>query len=184
MKRPRIELNPVKSRRDGGMTLVEIIISLGIMAIALVGLVSVIVHTSRHNAMMRENLIAMRAAEQQLELMQNTPFDNIYTTFSGSGRFFAVTGLRAMPATPQVGEIKFPGFQLNQLREDMSGALMSPTNTPLPNIDMNANGNPNESTNFAIGPVSYGVLPLMIELRWQGIQGDRTLAYRHMILKK
>lgn len=72
-----------KKRRSRGMTLVEVVIALAILAMAFFGMVSVITYTSRMNASTRERMIAMRAAERKIEqMLACTNFDDIFNTFS------------------------------------------------------------------------------------------------------
>jgi type II secretory pathway pseudopilin PulG len=168
----------MRSRGRSGVSLLEIIVALGVLAIGMVGLVSVIVHTSRHNATMRENLIAMRGAEKQIEVLQNTSFDQIFTTYSAAGNStFDVTGLKPVPPATRVGTILFPGGA--QLLETATGALMGTAAT----LDLNGNGSI-DTADLSPAPVTYTLLPVSIELKWKGVQGDRHLTYRHIILKK
>lgn len=174
----------MKSRRDRGMTLLEIVVAIGILAIGLVGLVSVIVHTTRHNATMRENLIAMRAAEKQIEEMQNTSFDLVFSTFNAPAKkTFDVTGLKSPIPSTKVGSIKFPtDAGGTQLLETATGAVMGGGS----NLDLNGNGSIDAGNiaNLAGTPATYGVLPVEIELQWRGVQGKRLMSYRHIILRK
>ena len=57
--------------KQAGFTLVEVVIALGIMAIAFFGMISVITYTSRTNAQVRERMVATRAAEKKIEQMLN-----------------------------------------------------------------------------------------------------------------
>ncbi len=164
--------------RVSGVTLLEIVIALGVLAIGMIGLVSVIVHTSRHNATMRENLVAMRGAEKQIEVLQNTPFDQVFSTYTATGNStFDVSGLKPVPPATRVGTILFPGGA--QLLETQTGSLLG-TGT---NVDLNGNGSI-DSTDLSPAPVTYSILPVSIELKWRGVQGERQMTYRHIILKK
>jgi prepilin-type N-terminal cleavage/methylation domain-containing protein len=72
-------------RRTSGFTLVEVVISLAILAIAFFGLISVITYTTRMNMSTKERMLAMRAAEKKIEQMLSAgDFDSIYTTFGGA----------------------------------------------------------------------------------------------------
>jgi len=72
-------------RRNSGFTLVEVVISLAILAIAFFGLISVITYTTRMNMSTKERMLAMRAAEKKIEqMLSSSDFDSIYTTFGGS----------------------------------------------------------------------------------------------------
>jgi prepilin-type N-terminal cleavage/methylation domain-containing protein len=57
--------------KQTGFTLVEVVISLAVLAIAFFGMISVITYTSRTNAQVRERMYATRAAEKKIEQMIN-----------------------------------------------------------------------------------------------------------------
>lgn len=75
--------------KQAGFTLVEVVISLAILAIAFFGMISVIAYTSRANAITKERLIAMRAAEKKIEQMMNcgsfNELDYFRTQVEGKG---------------------------------------------------------------------------------------------------
>jgi type II secretory pathway pseudopilin PulG len=184
-------------RRKGtaGVTLVELMIALGVIAVALMGLVSVILHTTKSNAVMRENLVAMRAAEQKIEEMRAVDFYSIftdYTTVSGGADLrtptFQVTGLLPVPGATVVGKIIFPSDAYpnpggTQLLENMTSELMGVPQ----DMDLNGSSVIESGVNLATigGPLgAYDMLPVMIQLDWQSIHGRRSLQYRHVILNK
>lgn len=183
----------MKRHSRAGLALVEVLFALGILALAMMGLVSVILHTSRHNSVMRENLVAMRAAERQIEVMQNMTFADIFGFYTQitptNNTVFDVPGL--VPPTPggKVGSVKFPtNAGGNLLQESATGALMG-VGSAVPNMDLNGNGassdtvDPSDKT--ATNPANaYDLLPVLIELDWQGVQGPRKLQYRHVFLRR
>ena len=85
-----------RGRSRAGISLLEVTIALGVLVLALIGLMSVFTHTTRHNATNRENRAARLAAEQKIEELMNTPFDQIFDIFKTGGSIgpeFDVTGL-------------------------------------------------------------------------------------------
>ncbi len=167
---------PRRVRHEKGFTLVEIVVALGILVVAIIGLVSVIAHTTRHNAVNRENQTAMRAAEKKIEEMVNSSFATVFTTFSATGAAtFDVPPLLAPTSGTKVGTIRFPGAG-GALLELGSGAFMGMA----ADLDLDGNGA------VTSGDVSttYQILPLEIEMTWKGIHGERTLRYRHMLFQK
>jgi len=184
----------MKAKGEAGLTLIEIVFAIALMAIAMVGLVSVIIHTTRHNAVMRENMIAMRAAERQLEVLQSTTFDTIFTQFgTAPANTFLVDGLVPVAANARVGAIWFPTENVASRPPGTFQApggvqLLETAARTLIGMDVDMNGNGSIDTTNILGQASpwntYGVLPVSIELNWRGIQGTRQLVYRHVILKK
>lgn len=82
-------------RRRAGMTLVEVIFAIGILGVAVIGILATMLLTIRHREAARETEIASNAAEERLETVRGTIFADIQTTFGSS--FFGVTGLNAHP---------------------------------------------------------------------------------------
>jgi type II secretion system protein I len=78
----------MRSSRSG-FSLVEVVIAMAVLAIAFFGMISVITYSSRTNALTRERMIAMRAAEKKIEQMLNTggwnELDNFRTQSEGLG---------------------------------------------------------------------------------------------------
>ena len=170
--------------RQAGFTLIEIIIAVSILIVALVGLLSAILHITRLNAVNREKLAVMRGAEKMLETMRNTAFEQIFTAynapaaddpFAGApGADFDVDDLQVLPGDPdgKCGKIVFPtdgtGAQLDETTADAD--LMLPR-------DLDGDG--------VIGIAGdYRLLPVTIQIDWQSITGPRTWTYRTLLLDK
>ncbi len=168
--------------RAGGFTLIEVVISMTVLVLALMGMVSVIVHTTRHNAVNRENQAAMRAAEKKIEEMVNRPFDTVLAAFSSTaggnpGPDFDVPSLISSGAPAKVGKVRFPVNGAGQLVEVGTGAFLG-----MPaDLDLDGNGIAGESTSVS---ATYQILPLEIQMNWKGVHGVRTLTYRHILFKK
>jgi len=178
----------VRGRR--GFTLLEVMIALTVVTASMVGLFSTILHLSRMNATNAENLAAMRGAEKMIETMKNTEFGRIFATYNASaaddpppgpgtapGPNFDVEGLVPRSDDPdgKCGKILFPtGSGSSQLREDtVDRDLMMPR-------DLNGNG----KIDGADVAATYTLLPVTIQIDWQGIQGHRSWIYRTILLKK
>lgn len=179
-----------RSTSRNGFTILEIMFAVSVLAVGLVGLLSVILHLGRLNAINRENLAAMRAAEKMVETLRNTEFDQVFPSYNGlpaddpapgpgtaPGPHFDVPGLvpQAGDADRKCGRILFPA--------DATGAgLLETTSDPelmMPR-DLNENG--------VVEPVpilsDFKLLPVTVRIEWQGISGPRTLVYRALLLKK
>jgi prepilin-type N-terminal cleavage/methylation domain-containing protein len=200
------------NRRVSGFTLVEIIISLAILAIAFFGLISVITYTSRMNAATRERMLAMRAAEKKIEQMLGAgTFDDIYNLYSqqteGLG-WEKVEGLvpvvpSPLPLPPGVlgpaypspdGPVLFVRFPLNAggtgFTEVGTGTFTDNKDSLGNLVDMDLDRN-NSNADGNIPIASCRILPVRIEVYWRGIvgpgggnKGNTYLIYRYTFLRK
>ncbi len=69
-------------RSRGGFTLVELMISMAVIAIAILGVISVVMHTVRSKEKMRELDLAKQAAATRLEELRSVDFDTLSNTAS------------------------------------------------------------------------------------------------------
>ncbi len=189
-------------RRDRGITLLEILIALGVIAVALVGLLSVIFYVTRLNQGNRENMIALRAAERIIETMHSTGFTDIFRFYNGNptddvpdfpvggapGERFEVEmlpgdgvappvpTLRALPPNPTCGRVFFPGNGSNLFENTPEAAF------PDAGMPRDLDGNGSIDTDPVDG--TYILLPVRVEVSWQGLQGPRTLVYHHLFVRR
>lgn len=72
--------------KSRGVTLIEIVVAMAVLAIAFVGLIAAIVHSSRANATNLDTTRAMRAAEQAIETMEGsvTQFSGIFPSYNSN----------------------------------------------------------------------------------------------------
>jgi Tfp pilus assembly protein PilV len=169
-----------KPRANGGFTLLEIMISLMILVLCIIGLLSVIAHTTRQNQVDRENLIALKAAESKIEEMRQFKVEEIYSRYNANAGDDALyAGLHPGPtfrfsvsATDDgQGTLSFPGDGTNLIEDPLDPDPIA--------RDLNLNGIPGD-----LATANYVVLPVTVSLTWNGIRGPRTLTYRTMTLKK
>jgi type II secretory pathway pseudopilin PulG len=176
--------------------LIEVMIALGVVVVVLIGLISAISFATRHNAINRENLAAMRAAEQQLEQIRSRPFQQIFSLYDPAvslgepGPNFPVQGLRPPAGRAAVGRVIFPGNPPGgppaPLREGPTGdpdfdrflRLDLPGN--LTNHDLDMDGALDEPDVSG----TYQLLPVCLELSWIGISGPRTVRYYHLLRQR
>ncbi len=77
-------MQPARGRgRSDGALLIELVITLLMFTVGVFGLASAMVSAQRSQDWSRERLLASRALASQLELIGETPFDNIKATFDG-----------------------------------------------------------------------------------------------------
>lgn len=82
----------MRKLRTRGISIVEVMASVGILAIALVGVLAAVSSTMRMNEDSHDRVIAIEAARQKMEEIQAREFGYV-RTYNGVG--FAVTGLTA-----------------------------------------------------------------------------------------
>ena len=200
------------NRRVSGFTLVEIVISLAILAIAFFGLISVITYTSRMNAATRERMLAMRAAEKKIEQMLGAgTFDDIYALYSqqteGLG-WEKVEGLAPVLPSPlglppgvigppypsPDGPVLFVRFPLNALGTgftEVGTGQFTDNKDSLGNVvDLDLDRN-NSTTDENVSIAQCKILPVRVEVYWKGVvgpsrgnQGNTYLIYRYTFLRR
>jgi len=72
-----------RRRSPRGMTLVEIIIALAVIAVAILGAVSLVSFSMGQDHEAKERMQAMDAAKSVMERIQEASYDNIFTNFNG-----------------------------------------------------------------------------------------------------
>jgi type II secretory pathway pseudopilin PulG len=161
-------------RGDRGLTLLEIIIAMGILVVAIIGIMSALVSAIRVDEATAEQIRALNACKSTIEQMKTVPFAEAWARFNAvagddpggagtaPGANFAVAGLR--PRTGDAdglpGQIIFPEIG-NVLCETVIDARLG-----MPR-DLNGNGNAldvNVST-------TYRLLPVRVVVDWQGSKG-------------
>jgi len=175
-------------RRTSGVSLIELIIAIGIMSVALFGLISVITFTTRSNMATRENMLAMRGCEKKIEEMMSTVFSSIFSKYkvgsSPAEDTFDIPGLIPLPGNTKVGTVKFAvrSGSPDVLLETVTGTLMEnldATGAPV-DLDLDGNGTIDTSDKSAV----YKILPVVIEVKWLGVLGNRQMTYKHIFLQK
>lgn len=95
-------------RGDAGLTLIEVIVSSAVLAIALVGLISGLLSSMRLRELNNEKALARNAAEQTLSAIRGMPsIVDAYARFGGGGpeETFDVYGLAEPAAGTPVGRV-------------------------------------------------------------------------------
>jgi len=65
------------ARREGGMTLIEVLISISLLAVGVAGMIAIQVLAMRDEAIAREDIDASRIVHDVLEQIQRMPFDSV-----------------------------------------------------------------------------------------------------------
>jgi len=176
-------------RNSAGFSLVEVVIAMAILAIALFGMISVITYSSRNNAVAKERVLAIRAAEKQIEIMRSLIPTGLSTIFRTYPTTFVVyqdndaanpSLVPALLPTP-AGKITYPVDSANALREDLTGAILGrfdSAGNPI-NIDMDQN-HAIESTDKSTS-VSLAALPVKVTVAWKGVSGPGQVVLTYIL---
>lgn len=171
-----------------GFTLVEVAISLAVIAIALLGMISAIVAAQKTNEASRELTVAMNAAREKVEEMRSYPLSEVYARYNADpndnpatgespGPTFPVSGL-VPPSNTLNGKIVFP--------EDSSGSgstsLREYVDDPRLGMPRDLNGDGIVDTGNHSS--DYVILPMRIVIEWRGIYGAQRFEMNTCLYEK
>jgi len=167
-----------------GFTFLELIVVFGLLATALSSVAGMLMTSNRQRTINRETLVAVDAARTVLETLRDEPFAQIFARYnsdllddpdgagSAPGERFAVAGLRGLAPGQPVGRIVFPsGDAASELREDSADAALG-----LPR-DLNGDSLIDGANHAG----DYVLLPVRIEIEWQGTFGPRRTVAATML---
>lgn len=171
---PRALLRTLPRRSRAGMTLLDVLMAISVLAVA-VGLTSVTISSSaRYAKGARETVVAYEAAESMMAELESRDFATVFADFNGTtaddgadspGQHFVVDGLDARPEDVDgfAGRVLFPTTAMAPavLRENLDDPLFG-----LP-ADLDADGAIDGTDKAA----TYRILPVRIEVEWLGQQG-------------
>lgn len=172
------DLTSVRRVAKSGMTMVELMISIVILTLCCTMLASTLSATGVHRATNYEEGLAVEAARGVVEDMHNWTFGAIYATYNDDptddpdgegtapGKHFDVVGLR-----PTDGDLD--GFVGEIILPVDSGPLYE--NTVNPDLGMPRDLNGDVLIDAGDHTDDHIILPVCIEIRWQGKGGDRTM---------
>lgn len=154
-----------------GVTLLELIIAMAVLAIALLALVSSITSSAKVQQNTRDKTLAYNAAREVIEQMRAYPIDEIWRRYnsatgdnvgtgSNPGNTFTVARLNAPPSGVPVGQVFFPekGGALNETYVDPSMGMPKDLNRNGDALDTNVND-------------TYRILPVKVVVTWMAIGG-------------
>jgi type II secretory pathway pseudopilin PulG len=164
-------------RRSAGLTLIEILLSLTVFAIALGAVVSGLASVRSLDRAKRERQIATEAAISKLEELRATPFDEVFARFNAPvgddpgagvspGDGFAVADLQ-----PQVGDVdglpgavQFPGDNTLLIENGADAAFGMPRDLDL---DGALDGLDHSGDHL--------LLPVRVVVQWTGRAGNQQV---------
>lgn len=172
-------------RARAGLTLIELMVSMSISLIAMAMFSSALIATSRMGAEKRLTTIAANAARNAIESMRAQAHAERFARFNADasddpdgagtapGCHFAVDGLSARPDDGDgfVGQIVMPTIG-RELREDAVDERLG-----LPR-DLDGDTLVDKLDHAA----DYVILPVMVQVEWQGVSGPRRLEMHSMLV--
>ena len=149
--------------------MVDLVLALTILVVAVGGLASTIVSTARLARTNEETADAYAALRQVAEEMQAVQFDQIFTAYTNVPDFAAgALAVQEGDADGFVGSVSFPTQTVGgvlQLREDVIDADLG-----MPR-DLNGDGAIDDQDHSG----DYAILPVSLQVQWEGANGPRTL---------
>jgi hypothetical protein len=166
------------------MTLIELVLVLGILALAFGMLSSTLMANSRQRSVNRESAAAAEAARGVFEDMMNVDFEDVFATYNADpaddpggagtapGDRFDVIGLSALEASPDgmEGQVVLPALTFLpdewELREDFVDE----------DLGMPRDLNGDSIIDDLDHADDYLILPVRVELEWMGRFGPRRMS--------
>lgn len=173
-----------RARRERGLSLIEIMLSITFFIVAALGSMTVMLSSMRLDATNRETALARQAARRMMERIKGTTFREIFATYnananddplgtgSAPGATFAVRGVNPQAGLGAVGDIVFP---------TTGGVLCE--NVTLAALGMPRDLNGDNVIDGATRADDYYVLPVMVRVRWRGGSGDCTFVLATVIVE-
>lgn len=175
-RREVLSLRPLHRSRQGGFTLIELIIALGVMLTAFMIFSSTVAGVTEQRVVNWENGIAANAAQTAIERMHNEDFHEVFALFNDDpsddpggpgtapGHRFAVDELPALDTAADglVGEIYFPAAWIGPDKGEVQVPLPIDAPDPAPLSGRGAAaGNDKEALNGDGGAPESGAPPTL-----------------------
>lgn len=175
---------PSKRMRRSGFTILEVLISLIILAVAIAALIVSIASTHELSDVNQEYSNAYSATRAKVEELREHGFSTIYADYKAGGSVgntWTFAGLPAIPGVP-MGQVFFPeaapvGGGTVSLRETVVDAEMG---MPTGGRDLNGDEVIDENDRAA----DYTLLPVKLTVRWMGCHGESSLTVSTWIVEK
>jgi prepilin-type N-terminal cleavage/methylation domain-containing protein len=178
-RRPRL------ARR--GLTLIELMMAMTVLAIALVGYARTVAMASVASSTAHEANLANEAARKMIETLRSQPFAQVfclYNAYAGDdpgpgaapGANFAVAGLEARKndADGMPGEILFPTLTVGGVPQVRENVVNSKLGTP---CDLTGDGVIDALNHSA----NYQELPVLVRVRWRGVGGPGQVEFQTVL---
>jgi type II secretory pathway pseudopilin PulG len=173
-----------RARARRGITLVEMVVALGVMAVGLLGFLQSIVAAVNVARAQREIAIASEAGRQTIERMRSENFVLVFQRYnvdpsddpgaagSAPGASIVVPGLRPLPGAVggAVGQIVFP-------TRTAGAAVALRENIVDENLGMPRDLNGDGLIDGANHANDYRILPVIVRFDWLGANGQQHVRF-------
>ncbi|MEI6233366.1 MAG: prepilin-type N-terminal cleavage/methylation domain-containing protein [Planctomycetota bacterium] len=153
-----------------GMTLIELMVAMSILAIGILGSMSALISISALETANHDDLIAVNISRQKLAEIQTQSFQTIFTFYGPNG---AQNSFPVTPLPNGTGKLVFPTNAAGALDETIND-----TDLGMP-MDLNSNGSASDTD----VSTSYKLLPLRIEISWDSSVGRREFKLNTMMVQ-
>jgi type II secretory pathway pseudopilin PulG len=171
--------------------MIEVTMAMSLLGLGILGMGSVMLSTSTLAQINRENTLAYEAARGFAEQMQtNWPFELVFAVYNEDPEDDPTTG-QAPGSTFQIVNSAY-GYTQSSLSFAATGIIRFPVDTPgelredvvdhtlgMPR-DLNGDGIINADSRSS----DYVLLPVSIQLSWQGVTGARSLTFRTLLSRR
>jgi hypothetical protein len=108
-----------RSNPNGGFTLLEVVETLGILVVGIMALSGSMISANRCQSFSKDRLAVARALSSELEMIVETPFDKIQTTYNNLE--FEVPGVSRSESLHPAGSVKVVSLSADQLEVTVTG---------------------------------------------------------------
>ena len=186
----------VEPEHARGLTLIELMIAVAILAIAICGIMSAYFSSHRLNVRSREEAIAVAAAQDKLAEIREHSFADIVSTYGG--QTFQVLGLT--PVTPGADQGEVIIINDESPDEAAYGRDLDPPVGP-DGVDLDGNGRRTDVLGVAtvtstfpadldgdgatitpvVAPAAFKLIPAVVVVTWRGSSGTARVQTMTMI---
>lgn len=195
-----VEANPMRtrrSRRSRGLTLIEIMIALSMLAIISMALTTMLVTSANLQQVNKEMDVAMYVAQSAIDSIRAYPdFDKIYVAFNANTGDDPPVPLASMWSPPDFAAMMLDPTDPAGLRQILDGGQVryffpddgsflreDMTDPWFDGVDRSIDGDSTADNTNA--NAVYEMLPVMVRVSWESrILGDMTTDLRTIIAKK
>ena len=188
-----------RSGARAGFTLIELMVSFSVMLVVLLGFSRLLISSQMASNTTHEATLAKEAARGMVEILQATPFQQIYERYNSdpndgggapvtifqAGQGFRVPGPRLFDANDDDQDaLKPPAGQAccgQILFPELNGNLTENLNVPQfgwVDLDLNGDGDHDDA---AVAPGEYRFLPVVVRVSWSGASGLGSVEFKTLI---
>jgi prepilin-type N-terminal cleavage/methylation domain-containing protein len=178
---------PVRGRSAAGFTLLELMVAVTVMAVMIAGAAMTLNSSWRQNQFMREEVAAIRAAEDKIAELRGMGLDGLKTAIVDSTLMtsFPVTlvrghGARMGPSGGDEGQVipildedpDETAYGVDGVDIDDNGTVATTTAGSIFPIDLNGDGDDTDDLSTSVGDMK--LIPVVVVVRWESLAKGLT----------